>query len=116
MEQDKKKQLTLKYKQVQRLTKEYNSYKKEEDKIKEKIKKEEESNVEEYYINKSKEFLTEAKQTKAAVRAKLRGYLDELISYFNEVYTPDFEENEEIKVTKEIINTGNLIFSENEDE
>lgn len=36
MEQDKKKQLTLKYKQVQRLTKEYNSYKKEEDKIKEK--------------------------------------------------------------------------------
>lgn len=72
--------------------------------------------MEEYYINKSKEFLTEAKQTKAAVRAKLRGYLDELISYFNEVYTPDFEENEEIKVTKEIINTGNLIFNENEDE
>ena len=114
MEGDKKKQLTLKTKQVQRLTKEYNSYVKECDKISSKIQKEQESGVEEYYINKSKGFLKESEDTRDCVKGKLRTYLDELISFFSEVDTPDVSETEEIKLARETIENGNNIFKVND--
>lgn len=111
MEKDYKKQLTLKYKQVQRLFKEYNCYVKEVEKVSEKLKNEEEAQVEEYYINKSKEFLKESEATRDDVKGKLRKFLDELISLVGEITSEETKELEEYKTAQTVIETSSAVFN-----
>ena len=63
MEKDYKKQLSLKYKSVQRLQKEYNSYLKEIEKLDKKVATLQESQAEEYDINKIKESIRDTTET-----------------------------------------------------
>ena len=110
MEKDNKKQLTLKYKSVQRLIKEFNSYVKECNKIKEKLDKEEESKVEQYQIDKTKGFLLESETTRDEVKKKLRIFLDELIPIVNEIQDEELKQTEEYKTATEVVNAGLEIF------
>lgn len=115
MEKDIKKQLTLKYKQVQRLIKEYNSYTKEIDKIKLKLAGEEEAQVEEYYIKKSKEYLKESEDTRNAVEIKVKSYLEELVALVSGVTSDDTKELEEYKTASEVIESGLALFNKPND-
>ena len=111
MEKDYKKQLTLKYKQVQRLVKEYGCYEKEMNKLNDKLKTEEESQVEEYYINKSKEYIKETKDTLLAVRSKVGSYLSELCELTNEINDTEIKESEEFKTATGLIEQATIIMN-----
>lgn len=111
MEKDQAKNLKLKYKQVQRLYKEYNSYVKEVNKIQEKLIKEKECEVEDYYINKTNEYLQESESTRNAVKLKLRSYLDELMTQISEINDNTLKESEDFKSATDLISTCEEIFS-----
>ncbi len=113
MEKDYKKQITLKYKQVQRLTKELICYVKEVEKNNQKLLKEQESGAEEYYINKSKEYIKDSENTRDAVKGKLRSYLDELISFIAEIENTEAKELEEFKTANDVIAVASDLFKEN---
>ena len=108
---DIKKQITLKYKTVQRLVKEHDSYTKEINKLQEKLTTEEESGVEEYYINKSKSNISDTDLTRQDTIKKLKKFLEELVAYISEITEQEVMETEEYKTAKEWIDKGLLIVS-----
>ena len=91
-------------------------YVKEVDKIKDKLNKEKESNVEDYYIKKTNEYLQESESTRDAVRGKLRNYLDELMSLLAEMTNDDIKDSEEFKTATDIVATCKEIFKESTEE